>query len=52
MLLLGPQIRHMERKLVQTVNGAAPVAVINPMAYGRCDGAAVLRQAEELVANK
>ena len=51
-LLLGPQIRHMERKLVQTVNGAAPVAVINPMAYGRCDGAAVLKQAEELVVGK
>lgn len=49
-LLLGPQIRHMERTLKQTVGDAAPVAVINPMAYGRCDGAAVLAQAEELAA--
>lgn len=47
-LLLGPQIRHLERKLAREVGDSAPVAVINPMAYGRCDGAAVLRQAEEL----
>lgn len=49
-LLLGPQIRHMERRIAKVVGDAAPVAVINPMAYGRCDGAAVLKQAEELVA--
>lgn len=49
-LLLGPQIRYMERRLAKVVGDAAPVAVINPMAYGRCDGAAVLKQAEELVA--
>lgn len=49
-LLLGPQIRHMERKIKQIVGDAAPVALINPIAYGRCDGAAVLAQAEELAA--
>ncbi len=48
-LLLGPQVRHMLRKLTKTVDGAAPVAVIDPVAYGRCDGAAVLKQAEDLV---
>jgi PTS system cellobiose-specific IIB component len=28
------------------------VAVIDPVSYGRCDGAAVLKQAEELAAGK
>ena len=51
-LLLGPQVRHLMKKVEGTVNGAVPVAVINPVAYGRCDGAAVLKQAEELVAGK
>ena len=48
-LLLGPQVRHMLRKVTKLVDGRAPVAVINPVDYGRCNGAAVLRQAEELV---
>ena len=39
----------MLRKLTKTVDGKAPVAVIDPVAYGRCDGAAVLKQAEDLV---
>ena len=47
-LLLGPQVRHMLRKVSKVVDGKAPVDVINPVAYGRCDGAAVLKQAEEL----
>ena len=51
-LLLGPQVRHMLRKLTKTVDGKAPVAVIDPVAYGRCDGAAVLKQAEDLVNGK
>ena len=48
-LLLGPQIRHMFRKLTDTVGDSAPVAIIDPIAYGRCDGPAVLSQAERLV---
>lgn len=48
-LLLGPQVRHLQRKLTKIVNGTAPVAIIDPAAYGRCDGAAVLKQAESLV---
>lgn len=51
-LLLGPQVRHLLKKVEGTVNGAVPVAIINPVAYGRCDGAAVLKQAEDLVAGK
>ena len=49
-LLLGPQVRHMLRKMTKTVDGKAPVAVIDAVAYGRADGAAVLKQAEDLVA--
>lgn len=49
-LLLGPQVRHLQRKLTKVVGGKAPVAVIDPVAYGSCDGAKVLKQAEDLVA--
>lgn len=49
-LLLGPQVRYMERKISGIVNGAAPIGVIEPMAYGRCDGEAVLKQADALLA--
>lgn len=50
-LMLGPQVRHIMRRVSKIVGDAAPVAVIDPMAYGRCDGAAVLAQAEALVNN-
>lgn len=48
-LLLGPQVRHILRRVTAIVGDKAPVAVIEPTAYRRCDGAAVLRQAESLV---
>lgn len=48
-LLLGPQVRHMLRKMTKLVDGKAPVAVIDAVAYGRADGAAVIKQAEDLV---
>lgn len=51
-LLLGPQVRHILKKVSKIVEGKAPVDVINPVAYGRCDGAAVLKQAEELLAKQ
>lgn len=51
-LLLGPQVRHIMRKVNKIVDGRAPVAVIDSISYGRCDGAAVLKQAEDLIANK
>ena len=41
-LLLGPQVRHILRR----------VDVIDGPSYGRCDGAAVLKQAEDLYAGK
>lgn len=51
-LLLGPQVRHILRKVKKIVNGTVPVDIINPMDYGRCNGAAVLKQAEDLVGGK
>lgn len=50
-LLLGPQVRHILRKATKLVGDKAPVAIIDATAYGRCDGAAVLKQAEDLAAN-
>lgn len=50
-LLLGPQVRHLQRKVKATVGDSAPVAVIDVLAYGRCNGAAILKQAEDLVNN-
>lgn len=49
-LLLGPQVRHIRRKVDKIVNGAAPVDVIEATAYGRGDGAAVLAQSDKLAA--
>ena len=51
-LLLGPQVRHIMRKVTKIVDGKAPIAVFDAVAYGRCDGAAVLKQAESLVEEK
>ena len=51
-LLLGPQVRHIMRKVTKIVDGKAPIAVIDAVAYGRCDGVAVLKQAESLVEEK
>jgi PTS system cellobiose-specific IIB component len=48
-LLLGPQVRHILRRVQKMVGDQAKVAMIDTLAYGRCDGAAVLRQADELM---
>lgn len=47
-LLLGPQVRHILRRVTKLVGDKAAVDVIDAAAYGRCDGAAVLAQAEKL----
>lgn len=47
-LLLGPQVRHILRRVTKLVGDQAAVDVIDGAAYGRCDGAAVLKQAEAL----
>ena len=51
-LLLGPQVRHILRRVTKLVGDKAVVDVIDGPAYGRCDGAAVLTQAEDLYAGK
>lgn len=48
-LLLGPQVRHIFRRVQKQVGVTAKVAMIDPVAYGRCDGTAVLKQAEDLM---
>jgi len=52
-LLLGPQVRYLlgqMKKLGEEKN--IPVDAISPIHYGRCDGAAVLQAAMDLVHNK
>ena len=51
-LLLGPQVRHIMRKVQKIVGDAAPIAVIDTVAYGTCNGAKVLEQAEKLMEDK
>lgn len=51
-LLLGPQVRHIMRKVQKIVGDAAPIAVIDAVAYGTCNGAKVLEQAEKLAEGK
>ena len=51
-LLVGPQVRHIQRKVTKIVDGRAPIAVIDPVAYGTCNGAKVLKQAEDLAGGK
>lgn len=50
-LLLGPQVRHPTAQGQGNCGRRAPVAVIDALAYGRCNGAAILKQAEDLVNN-
>ena len=47
-VLLGPQVRHILRRVTKLVGDQAVVDVIDGPSYGRCDGAAVLKQAEDL----
>lgn len=46
-LLLGPQIGHLMGKIKSIVGEVVPVATIKLMDYGRCDGPAVLKYAED-----
>lgn len=51
-LLLGPQVRHIMRKVKKIVGDDLPVDVIDARSYGRCDGAAVVAQAEQMMEGK
>lgn len=44
-ILLGPQVRFLEKKMNERVGNAKPVAVIDMASYGRMDGAKVLANA-------
>ncbi|SDK19999.1 PTS sugar transporter subunit IIB [Sediminibacillus albus] len=49
-LLIGPQMRFMKKKFSKTAEEVGiPLDVIDPMAYGRVDGEAVLNKALELI---
>ena len=51
-LLLGPQVQHTLRKVKRIVGEDFPVAVIKAVDYGRMNGPAVLKHAEELYSSK
>ena len=44
-VLLGPQVRYLEKKMNEKVNNRIPVAVIDMMSYGTMNGEKVLDQA-------
>ncbi|MGG7056962.1 PTS sugar transporter subunit IIB [Clostridium nigeriense] len=48
MILLGPQVRFLEKKIVEIAEGK-PVEVINMQAYGTMNGEKVLDQALQLL---
>ncbi|WP_026700625.1 PTS sugar transporter subunit IIB [Salibacterium aidingense] len=52
-LLIGPQMRFMKNKYSKVAKEAGiPLDVIDPVAYGRVDGEAVLNKALELMEKK
>ncbi|MUK87644.1 PTS sugar transporter subunit IIB [Ornithinibacillus sp. L9] len=49
-LLIGPQMRFMKKKFAKVADEVGiPLDVIDPVAYGRVDGEAVLNKAFELM---
>jgi len=51
-LLIGPQMRFLKGKFAKTAEEVGiPLDVIDPVAYGRVDGAAVLNKALQLIGN-
>ncbi len=52
-LLIGPQMRFLKKKFeAEAEKVGIPVDVIDPVAYGRVDGEAVLNKALELLGEK
>lgn len=49
-LLLGPQVTYLLSDMEKKYGDNVPVAVIRPVDYGRMNGKAVVKFAEELVA--
>ncbi|QKG83244.1 PTS sugar transporter subunit IIB [Kroppenstedtia pulmonis] len=51
-LLIGPQVKYLLSSMKEFAsNYNVPVAVINPVDYGMCNGDAVLKQAEQLISD-
>lgn len=44
-ILLGPQVRFLEKKMIERVGNAKPVGVIDMASYGTMNGAKVLANA-------
>ncbi|MGL4366131.1 MAG: PTS sugar transporter subunit IIB [Cetobacterium sp.] len=44
-LLLGPQIKFLENKMIELADGRFPVVTINTQKYGMMDGLGVLKDA-------
>lgn len=52
-ILIGPQVRYLLKDMKEFASKHnVPVEVINSRDYAMCNGEAVLKQAEELVAQK
>ncbi|MCI8401377.1 MAG: PTS sugar transporter subunit IIB [Lachnospiraceae bacterium] len=49
-VMLGPQVSWRKAEVDEIVNGRVPVVVINKPDYGSCNGAAVLKAAEDVLA--
>lgn len=50
-VLLGPQVRYLEKKMKERVQNAKPVFVIEMAAYGSMNGASVLDSALKRLEN-
>lgn len=48
-IMLGPQVRFLEKKMKDMVNNEKPVAVIDMQSYGTMNGAKVLDTALSLI---
>lgn len=51
-IMVGPQVKYIQRRLQKMVGDDIPVVVMDQVAYGRRDGEAVLKQAENALKEK
>lgn len=51
-VMVGPQVAWRKDEVEDAVDGVAPVVVIDKENYGKCDGAAVIAQAEKVLGRK
>lgn len=48
-VMIGPQVAWRLDEVEDAVDGHAPIVVIDKEIYGKCDGAAVIAQAEKML---